>query len=381
MSLPLKGITVLEFSQYLAGPYAGLRLADLGARVIKIERPKGGDACRQLATKDLWVDGDSLLFHTINRNKESFCADLKQAEDLAQVKKLIAKADVITHNFRPGVMEKIGLDYEAVKAIKPDIIYAQVSGYGNTGPWVNKPGQDLLAQSLSGVTWLTGDVEGGPVPLGLAIADMLCGTHLGQGILAALVRRARHKIGAKVEASLLESMVDFQFEGLTTFLNNGQQAPQRSATANAHALLGAPYGIYQTADDYLAIAMVDLADLASALECPAIDLPQSQAFSQRETLKANLQKHLLSQSTSHWLARLRARGIWASEVLNYQQLLKHPAFEALAMPLTVQRPNRTRVVTTRCPIRFNNQTLRSIKAAPALGAHTNAIAEELLCDL
>src|SRR5688500_1803270 len=149
--LPLKGLVVLEFSQYLSGPSAGLRLADLGARVIKIERPGTGDACRQLSIKNLWSDGNSLLFHTINRNKESFAADLKNPEDLFIIKKFIEEADVVTHNFRPGVMEKVGLSYAAVKQLNPRIIYAEITGYGKHGPWKKRPGQDLLLQSMSGL--------------------------------------------------------------------------------------------------------------------------------------------------------------------------------------------------------------------------------------
>ena len=157
INLPLQGLVVLEFSQYLSGPSAGLRLADLGARVIKIERPLKGDAGRKLAIKNIWVDDNSLLFHTINRNKESFTADLKDAEDAALVKKLITKADVVMHNFRPGVMEKTGFGYEAVKQINPRIIYAVISGYGKEGPWRNKPGQDLLLQSMTGLAFTTGN--------------------------------------------------------------------------------------------------------------------------------------------------------------------------------------------------------------------------------
>src|SRR5882757_1346565 len=139
--LPLHGLTVLEFSQYLSGPSAGLRLADLGARVIKIERPVTGDACRQLSIKNLWTDGDSLLFHTINRNKESFTADIKSPEDLAIIHRLISRADVLTHNFRPGVMEAVALDYERVQELNPRIIYGAISGYGKDGPWKDRPGQ------------------------------------------------------------------------------------------------------------------------------------------------------------------------------------------------------------------------------------------------
>ena len=157
MQLPLEGITVLEFSQYLSGPCAGLRLADLGARVVKIERPGKGDAGRQLAIKNLWADESSLLFHTINRNKYSVAADLKNPEDLAFVKRLIRKADVMTHNFRPGVMDAIGLHYEAAAEINPRIIYTEISGYGKKGPWSRKPGQDLLSQARSGLAYSTGN--------------------------------------------------------------------------------------------------------------------------------------------------------------------------------------------------------------------------------
>ncbi|AQQ67236.1 carnitine dehydratase [Microbulbifer agarilyticus] len=405
MTQPLKGITVLEFSQYLAGPYAGLRLADLGARVIKIERPGSGDACRNLATKDLWVDGDSLLFHTINRNKESFCADLKNPGDLAAVRQLIRQADVMTHNFRPGVMEKIGLDYTSVQAINPRIIYGEVSGYGNEGPWVHKPGQDLLAQAVSGLGWLSGNRDQGPVPLGLAIADMLCGTHLAQGVLAALVRRQRAtkysgnysvnkgaegieagNTGAKVQVSLLESMIDFQFEGLTTYLNNGQQSPSRSEIANAHTFLGAPYGIYQTKDHWIAISMGPLGPLAEALACPALNRNDidKEAFSQRDTIKATLAEHLRTQSTDYWMQRLNAAAIWASEVVDYDTLLQHPAFKAVAMELQVSRSaqnahgNEVTVTTTRCPLQINGQRFTSHRAAPVLGADTAHIRQTLL---
>ena len=147
MTKPLEGLTVLEFSQFLSGPYAGLRLADLGARVIKIERPEVGDLCRNLYISDTDLEGDSTLFHAINRNKESFAANLKDTKDIELVKKLIEKADIITQNFRPGVIERIGLDYKNVKKINPKIVYGTISGYGSDGPWSSLPGQDLLAQS------------------------------------------------------------------------------------------------------------------------------------------------------------------------------------------------------------------------------------------
>ncbi len=186
--------------------------------------------------------------------------------DLAALRTLLAKADVLIQNFRPGVIERLGLDYEAVKAINPRLVYASISGYGEEGPWVARPGQDLLAQSRSGVMWLNGDEDQGPVPFGLAIGDMLAGAAAAQGILAALVRRGITGKGSHIETSLLEALVDFQFEVLTTHLNDGRRLPKRSNFRSAHAYLSAPYGVYPASDGYLAIAMTPIAKLADLLE-------------------------------------------------------------------------------------------------------------------
>src|SRR4030095_69553 len=171
LSLPLDGLIVLDFSQFLAGPSCALRLADLGARVIKVERPGAGELGRQLYISNLALDGDSTLFHSINRNKRGFAANLKGPADLSRVKQLIARADVLIQNFRPGVMERIGLDYAVVHELNPRLVYATISGYGPEGPWRDKPGQDLLAQSVSGLAWLNGNADQPPTPFGLAVAD------------------------------------------------------------------------------------------------------------------------------------------------------------------------------------------------------------------
>ncbi len=186
---------VLDFSQFLAGPSCCLRLADLGAEVVKVERPRGGDLARQLQLADQAFGADSALFHTINRNKKSFTADLKAPGDLERVKALIARADVMVHNFRPGVMDRLGLDFDTVARLNPGIIYAAISGYGARGPWREKPGQDLLVQAVSGLAWLSGDAGQGPVPVGLSMADLMAGAQLCQGVLALLVRRGSHRPG------------------------------------------------------------------------------------------------------------------------------------------------------------------------------------------
>jgi len=376
-NLPLYGLTVLEFSQYLSGPSAGLRLADLGARVIKIERPGTGDACRQLSIKNLWVDGDSLLFHTINRNKESFTADLKSPEGLQNIKRLIARADVLTHNFRPGVMESAGLGYEEVKAINPKLIYGAISGYGKEGPWKHRPGQDLLLQSMSGLAYTTGNEKDNPMPFGLSIADSLCGAQLVQGILAALVRRQHSGVGGLVEISMMESLLDFQFEFLTTYHSSGQ-LPKRSRNNNGNPLLSAPYGIYATADGHIAIAMVNIPQLAKAIG--SNDLAayrQDQAFSHRDEIKALLARHLVERPAAHWLELLHAEDMWAMEVLDWRTLTSSEGYKVLEMEQPVTTARGKRVITTRCPIRIDGQRLFSEKAAPSLGQDNVTIELEL----
>lgn len=311
---PLEGLVVLDFSIFLAGPSAGLRLADLGARVIKIERPDGGDLCRQLYISELELDGESTLFHSINRNKESFAANLKNPEDLNKVHQLIARADVLIQNFRPGIMERLGLGYEAVKQINSRIVYGEITGYGNEGPWVKKPGQDLLVQSISGLVWLNGDADRPPTPFGLAVVDLFTGAHLVQGLLACLVRRSITGEGGLVQVSLLESILDFQFEVLTTYLNDGGKLPVRSTINNAHAYLSAPYGIYATSDGFIALAMGSIIVLGELLGCDAL-LPFTDPaswFEKRDEIKGILADHLKTQPTTHWLSILEPQDIWLS---------------------------------------------------------------------
>ena len=377
MTAPLEGLLVLDLAQFLSGPSAALRLGDLGARVIKVERPGSGDICRTLYLTDTDVGGDSTLFHAINRNKESLAIDLKKPEDLAALKRLVARADVLIQNFRPGVIERLGLGYEDAKAINPRLVYAGVSGYGETGPWVDMPGQDLLAQSLSGVTWLNGHEGDGPVPLGLSIADMLAGHALTEGVLAALVRRGITGEGAHVQTSLLEALVDLQFELLTTHLNDGNRLPARAGFRNANAYLAAPYGIYPTRDGYLALAMMPLTQLADTLPLPALSAYDAQdAFAKRDEIKRLIAATLSQHDTVHWLARLQPADVWCAEVLDWPRLLQSPAFGLLDMLQTVQRGDGTPVHTTRGPVRIDGARARSARGAPRVGEHSAPIRAE-----
>lgn len=375
---PLEGILVLEFAQFMAGPSAGLKLADLGARVIKIERPNSGEAGRQIALKNLFLDGSSLVFHTVNRNKDSYAANLKDSGDLERIKKLIAQADVMTHNFRPGVMEKIGLDYNTAQTINPKLVYGTVTGYGTEGPWATKPGQDLLIQAMSGFVNLTGNKDDAPTPVGAAVSDIITGTHLAHGILASLVRREKTNKGALVEVSLLESTLDLQFEVITTYLNDGNQKPVRAKQGAANPYLGAPYGVYKTKDNYIAIAMGSLLKLGKVINCKEIEnySDTDTWFTKRDEIMGVLRGEFINETTKHWLTILRPEGIWCSNVFDYETLLNHDAYKVLQMDQKLPLLSGEQVHTLRCPIRVNDERIFSNKPAPRVGQHTEDIIKE-----
>ena len=379
MSRPLEGLTVLEFSQFLSGPYAGLRLSDLGARVIKIERPDVGDLCRTLYISDTDLEGDSTLFHSINRNKESFSANLKDTKDLELVRKLIGKADIITQNFRPGVIERIGLDYESVKKINPQIVYGSISGYGSDGPWKDLPGQDLLAQSRTGLVWLNGNGGEAPTPMGLAVADMLAGHSLVEGILAGVIKRFRTNEGCHIETSLVEALLDFQFEVLTTYFNDGNRKPVRSKYNNAHAYLSAPYGIYKTKDGYVAIAMTPLPKLGELLDLEFLKNLHDQKlwFTERDEIKKKIGDWVVNQSTQEILKILEPADIWCAEVLDWENMLKHEGFKKLDMTQRIRSLDGLDIKTLRCPIRVDGEIFKSDLAAPKVGQDNERIIKEM----
>lgn len=378
---PLQGLLVLDLSQFLSGPSAALRLGDLGARVIKVERPGGGDICRSLYLTDTEIGGDSTLFHAINRNKESLALDLKSEADLADLKRLVARADVLIQNFRPGVIERLGLGWAEVQQLNPRLVYAGISGYGDGGPWVDRPGQDLLAQAASGVTWLNGSAADGPVPLGLSVADMLAGHVLTEGILALLVRRGVTGLGGQVQTSLLEVLIDLQFELLTTHLNDGGRLPSRAEFRSANAYLAAPYGLYPTADGFIALAMMPLAQLARTLPLPALEaFDAGDAFARRDEIKRLIAAELRQQPTAHWLAQLRPHDVWCAEVLDWPRLLQDEAFRRLHLLQTVTRDDGIAVHTTRAPLRLDGERPATGRAAPRVGEHSAALRQEFGLD-
>ena len=363
--LPLEGLRVLDFSQFLAGPYAALKLADMGADVVKVERVGTGDLSRHLYLTDTRIGGESTIFHAINRNKRSVAVDMKSDTDRAAIQGLVRGADVVLQNFRPGVMDRLGFGYEAVRAINPKVVYGSVTGYGTEGPWVDLPGQDLLAQARSGMMWLTGGAQDGPVAVGLPIGDVLAGAALAHGVLAMLFRRERHGIGGLVETSLIEVLADLQFELLTTWLNDGGRMPQRSGQNPAHAYLAAPYGVYATSDGHVAIAMGKLDTLAgiTGLDPATAGLDP---FTARDRIKAGLAAALATKPTAQWMEAFIAADIWAAPVMDWRELVASGMMETLDMLQTVER-GEVQLKTTRLPIKFDGQRPAASRADPTLG--------------
>jgi len=375
---PLAGLLVIDLSQFLAGPYCALRLQDLGARVIKVERPGAGDLTRSLYLTDTEIGGDSTLFHAINRGKESLALDLKSESDRAALARLLSCADVMILNFRPGVIERLGFGWEAVRALNPRLVYGAISGYGEGGPWADRPGQDLLAQARSGLMWLSGNAGEAPVPMGLAVADMLAGSTLAQGILAALVRRGVTGRGSLVQTSLLEALVDLQFEVLTTYLNDGGRLPRRAAHGSAHAYLAAPYGVYRAADGWLALAMTPLPRLQEVMGLAALgpwrDRPEAW-FTDRDSIRAVIAAEIALQPLAHWLALFEPADLWCAPVMDWPQLLAHPAFQRLGLIQDLESPGRS-LRTIGAPLRIDGTRPSSTRPAPRVDEHGTAIRTE-----
>ncbi|CAM3627349.1 CaiB/BaiF CoA-transferase family protein [Occultella aeris] len=382
---PLDGFLVLDFSQFLAGPVAALRLADLGARVIKIERPGVGDIGRGLAFAGAHAGADTVSFHAMNRGKQSVAADLKDPDQLAFVRRLVEQADVVVENFRPGVMKRLGLDYDTVRAQNPGVVYGSITGYGDDGPWRDRPGQDLLAQSIAGLPWLQADPE--PSPVGIAIADHLASCHLAHGITALLLRRLRTGIGGQVQTSLLEAMLDLQFEMLSVRLTQpGAVGARPRGPHSAHTYLPAPYGVYPTADGYLSIAMNPVPQLGALLEIPElVELTEPESWwEQRGRIETLIADRLRTRDTADWLAVLDAADVWCAPLHTLDELVEHEGFRAIDMVQTLERDERdgtrTEVTTTRLPMRLDGQRLWGSDAAPLLGADTDRVRDELAPD-
>src|SRR3989449_2442338 len=311
----LAGVRILAFTQFLLGPAACQYLADMGADVIKIEQPGRGAWERSWAGANAYLGGVSAFFMLANRNSRSMTLNLKSKSGVEVAPKLVETADVIDENFRPGVMDRLGLGYEAAREINPRVIYAAGSGYGSDGPYRHLPGQDLLIQAISGLGANTGTASQGPTVSAAAVVDQHSATLLAMGILGALVHRERTREGQRVELIMMNAALDLQTEPVVYHLNGARL--HRPRTKVADTFHSAPYGFYATADGHLAIAMAPIKAISEVLGNPGSLQPYLDpgiAYSRRDEIRQALDPYFRKRTTAEWIRLLRAHDIWCGPV-------------------------------------------------------------------
>ena len=373
----LEGIRVISFNHFLMGPLGVQYLGDLGADVIAVE-PIEGAFQRKWGGTGKKVDGQTMLQLLGNRNKRSLALNLKDPRGLALVKKLFATADVITENFRPGVMDKFGLGFEAAKAIKPDIIYAAGSGFGPDGPYAERPGQDLILQALSGLATITGSREHGPRAIGVSAVDHHGAALYAMGILAALFRRQRTGVGCRIDVNLLSAAIAMQTESFTSYLNTGRPDDVRQPGRVSGWYFPAPYGIYATADGYLAISLGTLDVIYDILKVPqALRIPADKEWTEQERISTLLAGYMVKNTTSQWVAAFREKDVWHSPVNNYADVVADPQVQHLKSFTTVPGATGTPITLVSHPVFYDGQTPGVRLPPQLLGAQTAPILKEL----
>jgi crotonobetainyl-CoA:carnitine CoA-transferase CaiB-like acyl-CoA transferase len=381
--LPLDDLLVFDLSRVLSGPYCSMYLGDFGARVVKLEHPKGGDDTRGFGPP--FLGGESTYFMSINRNKESIAVDLKDPRGQKLAADLAARADVLLENFRPGTLDKLGLDYATLRERNPRLIYCSVSGYGHAGrpEWVEKPGYDLVVQGMGGAASLTGEPDGPPLKFGLSIADLAAGLYAFAGILLALHARHRTGRGQHVDISMLDGQISLLTFQAGSFFATGQVPTRRG---NKHPSI-VPYETFRAADGYVNIACGNDA-LFSAL-CGAVPelspLARDPRFSRnadrvahREALAAILDPLVAAKPVAHWVELCEAAGIPAGPILSVGQALSHPQVLARDMVVPLEHPSAGPVRVTGVPVKLSETPGSVRRAAPRLGEHTRSALSELL---
>jgi crotonobetainyl-CoA:carnitine CoA-transferase CaiB-like acyl-CoA transferase len=373
----LSGIRVLSFNHFFMGPAGMQHLADLGADVISVE-PIEGAFQRKWGGANKQVDGQTMLQLACNRNKRSLALDLKSPTGIKIARQLVATADVLGENYRPGVMKKLGLDYEAVRAINPGIIYAAASGYGQSGPYADRPGQDLLIQALSGLAAITGKEPDGARAIGVSAADHHGAALFAMGILAALVRRARTGQGCRIDVSLLSSAIDLQLESFTCYLNGERPASVRQPRHIAGWYFGAPYGIYRTADGHIALSLSAITTVSKALDLPALaGIGDAEAYERREEVADQIAARLLERPTAQWIDRLAKHDVWHARVNDYADVVNDPQVRHNSTFMTVAGATGTPVTLVRHPIRYDDAAPDVGLPPQILGTQTREILREI----
>ena len=376
---PLIGLKVIELAHIMAGPVCGQLLADMGADVIKVEKAPDGDDTRRMVPPE--VDGESAAFMILNRNKRGTAINLKSAAGKDVVRRLLSDADVVIENYRVGTMERLGLGYEALRQLNPGLIYCQITGFGRTGPYADRPGFDLIAQGMSGLMSVTGEGAGRPpIKAGVPVGDISAGMLAAMGILAAYIHRLKTGEGQLVDTSLLEGSIANTAWVSAIFLATGI-SPQ--ALGSAHPM-AAPYQALQTADGWINIGAANQANWLRLVE--VIDMPEladdarfvdnAMRMKNLTALVEILSERFKQRRTVDWLARLEAVGVPASPVLSIGDMLEDP--QVIARDMVVEVPH-SRLGQTRAlgsPVKFSLTPTRISRGAPLLGEHTREILAE-----
>jgi len=376
--MQLSGIRVVDLSRILSGPFCSMFLADMGAEVIKIEGVDDGDPVRQ---QGILRNGFGLYFASFNRNKKSLTLDLRSAEGKEALRRLIATADVVLDNFRPGVMEKIGLSREQLKAIKPDLVSCHITGFGMDGPYRDRPSFDFIAQAMSGFMSVNGAESEPPQRAAPPLSDLIAGAYAAMGICAALVRRERTGQGEEVSTALTDSMIANLAFLATHYFETGQQ-PLR--TGNDHALV-APYGLFEAADGEVAIApsndmvyfkLLDALGLSALREHPEFRTNRDR-FERRAAINALVNEKTRTQPIAHWLEVLNAAGVPCGRVMSLPEVFADPQIRHQQMRITIEHPKYGPLDVLGFPIKFSDDPCRVHRVPPDLGADTDDLLAEL----
>ncbi|AHV93221.1 CaiB/BaiF CoA transferase family protein [Bordetella holmesii] len=388
---PLAGIRVLDLTRVLAGPWCTQNLADLGAEVIKIERPGAGDDTRAWGPPYLkdaagQNTSEAAYYLSANRNKFSVALDIASARGAELVRELAKQCDIVVENFKVGGLRKYGLDYESLKAINPRIIYCSITGFGQTGPYASRPGYDFMIQGMGGLMSITGERDdlpgGGPQKAGVAVADLMTGMYSTVGILAAVIERERSGLGQHIDMALLDCQVAMLANQNLNFMTSGQ-APQRAG--NAHQNL-VPYQVFAAADGHLIVAVGNDGQFRNY--CRVLGLPElaadprfstnPQRVRNRETLVPLLVERMATGARDTWLAELEAAGVPAGPINTLDQVYEDPHVQARGMKRELPHALAGTVPIAASPLKFSDTPIEYRRPAPMLGEHTRQILSERL---
>jgi crotonobetainyl-CoA:carnitine CoA-transferase CaiB-like acyl-CoA transferase len=372
----LSGIRVLDCSIAMAGPFAAQRLGDLGADVVKVE-PIGGEWQRHVSAGGARGNRINVSFLSLNRNKRSLAVDLKSPEVKAVLFDLVKTADVFLQNYRPGAAKRLGVDYDALAKINPRLIYVSISGYGESGPYVNRPGQDLLLQAMSGAMLSAGRAGEAPNAAGQYLVDAVAAYNAFEGALAALFHRERTGEGQLVTVNMLDAVTAIQMQELSVF-TVGHKPQTRSAEPHAHVYIRAPYGAFATRDGYIVVAFPPLKALGEALgEDSFLNMDDEvDTWTRRDEIFAKTRAKLIERTSAEWLKLFDERGIWAGPVYGYRELVDDPQVKHNGSFVEYDHPTEGRVKTPGFPIKFSKTPSEVARGAPLAGEHTREVLGE-----